>query len=127
MTNIPKVALESGCRSAKYETGKGLVKSLWSLTRMRQQTHVNTHFLMLLQGGPLTTTNSQRGNKKRLLQMAWMTKREAEEKHENGWRCGAHLEDGVFLEVLHSNKSVRYFHEEDWKELTSTGIEAENK
>lgn len=25
--------------------------------------------------------------------MAWMTKGEGEEEHENGWRCRAHLED----------------------------------
>lgn len=63
-TNVAKVTLESGYRSRRYETGKELVKSLWSLTCMRQQTHINTHFLMLLWGGPLTTANSQRGNKR---------------------------------------------------------------
>lgn len=64
VSNAPKVTLESGSRSGRYETGKQLVKSLWSLTCMRQQTHINTHFLMLLQGGPLITANSPRGNKK---------------------------------------------------------------
>lgn len=51
-TNVAKVTLESGYRSRRYETGKELVKSLWSLTCMRQQTHINTHFLMFLWGGP---------------------------------------------------------------------------
>lgn len=64
VTNIPKVKLEPGYRNGRYETGKELVKSLWSLTCMRQQTHINTHFLMLLQGGPLTTGNSQTGYEK---------------------------------------------------------------